>query len=110
MAGLTRILLTLRRHEYCLEIAVPAVFDRQPIHVEDLPENGFAPIRSRVQQRHRADQLVVDDVAQRPMTADPWARVLGAWCGIARRRQWGRREDVLGAVARRPVNRRQLTS
>src|SRR5215475_7957946 len=44
------------------------------------------------------------------MTADPWTRILSAWCGIARRRQRGGREDILGTVASRPVNRCQLTS
>src|SRR5690242_11340446 len=44
------------------------------------------------------------------MTADPWAGILGTWCGIARCRQRRRREDVFGAVASGAVNRRQLTS
>src|SRR6476646_3696838 len=44
------------------------------------------------------------------MTADPWTRILGARCRIARRRQRRRREDIFWTVASRAVNRRQLTS
>jgi len=55
MTGLPRIVLTLGGHDHRFEIAVPAVFDRHPIHVEDLPENRFAAIRGCIEQRHRAD-------------------------------------------------------
>ena len=74
-----RVVLPLDRHEDrgrrrpCLP-----VLDRLPVDLVDLPQDRLAPIRRRLEQPHRRDQLVVDDVAERPAAAQPGTRILGA--------------------------------
>ena len=53
--------------------------------VENLPQNGFAAIRGGVEERHRADQFVIDDVAQGPVAAQPGTWVFGPRRRVGRR-------------------------
>ena len=89
--GFARVLLAFDRHENGGQVPSPAVLDRLPVDLVDLPQNRFAPIRRRLEQRHRRDQLVVDDVAERPAAAHPGARIFGARVDVGRRGQRRRR-------------------
>ena len=60
------------------------------VDLVDLPQHRLAPIRRRLEQRHRRDQLVVDDVAERPVAAHPGPRIFGARGDVGRRRQRSR--------------------
>src|ERR1019366_3014990 len=52
----------------------------------DLVEQGLAAVGGGFQQRVGGDQFVIDDVAQRPASAQPGARIFGARRDVA----WGR--------------------
>ena len=97
---LTHIVLPVNGHQNGRDVARPAVFDRLPVDLVDLPEQRLAAIRHRLEQRDGRNEVVVDDVPESPAAAQPGARVLGARDDVGRRQE-RRGLDTGGARARR---------
>ncbi len=109
MRDLPRIALAGDRQHHRGGVALLRVLDGLQVDLVDLPQERLAPVGRRVEQGHRRGHLVVDDVAQGPVAAEPGARVVEAGGDVGRRRQQvAQREDGTVAAAGRLVERRAL--
>ena len=84
--GRQRIVIHVRANQDGRRIPLAPVLDRRAVHFINLPQQRLPPIRDAFQERHRGNEFVVDDVAQRPSAAEPRPRIFGARHRVARRR------------------------
>lgn len=69
------------------DAAILPGLDGVTVDVVDLAEEGFAAVGSGIEQGEGSGQLVVDDVAESPLAAEPGTRVFGAGSDVAWRGQ-----------------------
>src|ERR1044071_1965316 len=84
MVCLLRTVLAIDWNHYRRGIGPRAGVDRCPVYFIDLFDQRFALIGSGLQERHRGNQFVINDVAKRPFSTQPWSRIFGSGSHVTR--------------------------